>query len=72
MDDLVLYNTAAWLNSQDDLGKAKRGKEPEVIVFGKVNMSYVFQLLHRVFVLVSTMYEFFGEDLNPIIKFLKN
>ena len=36
MDDLVLHNTAMWLNSQDDLGKVKRGKEPEVIIFGKV------------------------------------
>ncbi|XP_071801624.1 rho guanine nucleotide exchange factor TIAM1-like isoform X2 [Asterias amurensis] len=33
MDDLVLHNTAMWLNSQDDLGKVKRGKEPEVIIF---------------------------------------
>ncbi len=33
MDDLVLHNTAIWLNSQDDLGKVKRGKEPEVIIF---------------------------------------
>ncbi|XP_038076162.1 protein still life, isoform SIF type 1-like isoform X2 [Patiria miniata] len=33
MDDLVLYNSALWLNSQDDLGKVKRGKDPEVIVF---------------------------------------
>ncbi|XP_022081626.1 protein still life, isoform SIF type 1-like isoform X2 [Acanthaster planci] len=33
MDDLVMYNTALWLNSQDDLGKVKRGKEPEVVIF---------------------------------------
>ena len=35
MDDLIMYDLATWLNSEDELGKAKKGKDPEVIIFGK-------------------------------------
>ncbi|XP_071956692.1 protein still life, isoforms C/SIF type 2-like isoform X2 [Antedon mediterranea] len=33
MDDLLMYSNARWLNCQDDIGKVKKGKEPEVIIF---------------------------------------
>ncbi|XP_070568887.1 rho guanine nucleotide exchange factor TIAM1-like isoform X3 [Ptychodera flava] len=33
MDDMVMYGTATWLNSMEDLGKVKKGMEPQITVF---------------------------------------